>query len=85
MSIDDLRGLLAKKELKVNTPEDKEKVELLKDLFIDDGIFFKIDIETAFGILDFLEVPEEKIKEVYFSLISYKQYEDTMEEIFTLN
>jgi len=65
----DLKELLAKKEKEVTTSEDKEKIALLKDLFLDEAIFFKIPAETAVGILHFLGIPEDKIKETYLYLI----------------
>lgn len=71
----DLKELLAKKEKEVTTSEDKEKIALLKDLFLDEAIFFKIPAETAVGILHFLGIPEDKIKETYLYLISPVEYE----------
>lgn len=70
-----LKQLLEKKEQEATTKEDKEKVTLIKDLFLDEAIFFKIPAETAVGILHFLGIPDDKIKETYLYLISPAEYE----------
>ena len=63
--IDELKKILSKKELIITTPEEKEKIAVIKDLFQDEAIFFKLDVETALGILDFLGIPEDRMKELY--------------------
>lgn len=82
--IDRLKELLNKKELIVTTPEDKEKIQVIKDLFQDEAIFFKIDAETALGILEFLGIPESQMKEIYLTLISPKEYQKVSKQYFVL-
>ena len=54
--------------------------ELLK---IDD-LFFKIDLASAVGLLSFLGIPDDKIKEVYLQLISFKEYKSTNDKQYNL-
>ncbi len=72
--MDYLRKLLTQKELEAKTSDDLEKIDTIKDLFTDDGIFFKMNIDTAYGILYFLGIPKDKIEETYMSLISPETY-----------
>lgn len=75
MSIEDIRNLLNKKEKEELNSEDEKRISTLKILLKDDDIFFKIDAETACGILNFLGIQnDEKVVETYFSLISFKEY-----------
>ncbi len=74
LNINDIRELLAKKEMKIVTKEDKEKLENLKDVLSIDDVFFNIDIDTAVGILVFLGIPEDKIVDTYYSLISPENF-----------
>ena len=67
--IDYVRDLLKEKEKKVTTEEDKEKIENFKWILENDKIFFIMDTSTAVGILDFLEVPIDEIKQLYFELL----------------
>ena len=69
-----LNELLKKKELGENTSEDMEKINIIKDLFKEADIFFKLDIDTAYGILYFLGVPKEEIESTYMSLTSPEEY-----------
>lgn len=80
--MDYLRELLNKKELIATSNEDIEKINVIKDLFNDDAIFFKMDIDTAFGILEFLDVPKEEIKKTYLSLISPTEYMNNAKPYF---
>ena len=61
MNIDKLRTLLSEKEKIQRDGIEREKVENLKILLRDDDIFFKLDLETAIGILDFLGISENEI------------------------
>jgi len=73
--IDEIRKLLQKKEIQKNNKEDLERIDVLKVLLKDDNIFFQLDIDTAYGILDFLGVDSDKISEVYDKLISFEEYQ----------
>lgn len=65
--MDYLRSLLQEK-IKENKEENKKKIELLSEMLKDDTLFLKIDLDTAFGILDFLGVPKENMKKVYIEI-----------------
>ena len=72
--MEQLNKLLKEKELNSTSPEDIEKINVIKNLFADEAIFFKIDIDTAYGILAFLGIPEDKISDTYMSLITPEEY-----------
>ena len=38
-----------------------------------DDLFFKIDLSFSVVLLSFLGIPDDKIKEIYFRLISFKE------------
>lgn len=77
MSIDDIRELVNKKEKEQLSGDDEKKMSMLKVLLKDDEIFFKIDSETACGILSFLGIKDdEEVIKAYFSLISYERYKE---------
>lgn len=38
-----------------------------------DDLFFKIDLSFSVVLLSFLGIPDDKIKEIYFQLISFKE------------
>ncbi len=73
-TINDIRKLLDNREKQVLSDIDNEKIKTLKTLLAQDDIFFKLDIDTVVGILMFLQIPEDKVKEVYFSLISAESF-----------
>lgn len=74
--MDELRKLLLEKE--ATTDEEKNKVEVLKELLEEDDIFFSLDVSAAFGILNFLGIPYDKLESTYYQLISYDNYLNSM-------
>ena len=72
--MDELRKLLLEKEKEATTDEEKNKVEVLKELLEEDDIFFSLDVSAAFGILNFLGIPYDKLESTYYQLISYDNY-----------
>ena len=74
LTIDDIRKLLQKKEQIIESELDKKKIENLKFLLKRDNAFFNMDINVAIGVLAYLGIPKEHIKEVYFELISPSNY-----------
>lgn len=72
-----LYDLLEQKKQKVLTEEDQEKVNQVESLLKIQGIFFKLNLDTAIGILNFLEIPKESIKEMYIKLTSPEAYKKT--------
>lgn len=69
-----LKGYIDNKRQKLLTEEDVQKMQLIDELLFDEECFFKLDMETAIGILEFLEVPEEKMIGLYQTLISPEAY-----------
>ena len=67
MQIDEL---IFKKEENIKTKEEKEKLELIKDIIKEDEWVFKNSMEVVIGILEFLDIEEDKILEMYTSLMS---------------
>lgn len=51
-------------------PHELKKYELIKKILNEKDCFLKMNIEYAYAILRDLKIPEDKIKEVYFELIS---------------
>lgn len=80
--MDNLKELLKQKEQEVNTSDDIEKINVIKELFTDDAIFFKLNIDTAYGILYFLGISKDKLEETYMSLISPEEYMKTSKPYF---
>ncbi len=76
--MDELRRLLLEKEKEATTDEEKNKVEVLKELLEEDDIFFSLDVSAAFGILNFLGIPYDKLESTYYQLISYDNYLNSM-------
>ena len=76
--MDELRKLLLEKEKEATTDEEKNKVEVLKELLEEDYIFFSLDVSAAFGILNFLGIPYDKLESTYYQLISYDNYLNSM-------
>ena len=69
-----LYKLLLSKEKEVQSKEDKEKVSTLKCLLKQEDIFFKLEAATAIGILEFLGVPKNEIRDYYLNLISVDNF-----------
>lgn len=51
-------------------PHELKKYELIKKILNEKDCFLKMNIEYAYAILRDLNIPEDKIKEVYLELIS---------------
>ena len=85
--MDELRRLLLEKEKEATTDEEKNKVEVLKELLEEDDIFFSLDVSAAFGILNFLGIPYDNLESTYYQLISYDNYLNSMPkyEVDSLN
>ncbi|HBA37662.1 MAG TPA: hypothetical protein DCY94_02975 [Firmicutes bacterium] len=79
-----IRALLTEREKSVSSLEDKTKVDNLKAILREDNIFFMIDVETALGILDFLRIPEENLKEAYLSLTSPEAFIASTDNYLTI-
>ena len=73
--IDKLRELNLKLINEYHSDEVKLKSQLLIQKILENNhCFFEMDIETAYSILRDLSIPDEYIKEVYKSLIDFKNY-----------
>lgn len=69
--IEELKNINEKyiEEYKEN-PKELKKYELIKKILNEKDCFSKMNIEYAYAILRDLNIPEDKIKEVYLELIS---------------
>lgn len=69
--IEELKNINEKyiEEYKEN-PKELKKYELIKKILNEKDCFLKMNIEYAYAILRDLNIPEDKIKEVYLQLIS---------------
>ena len=72
--MENIKDLVIKKKKLIETEEDMEKISVIEELLLDESCFFKMDIETAIGILDFLGVSEDNIMDYYYSLISFENF-----------
>ncbi len=75
-----LNELVAQKKQQNLTDEDKNKLAQAESLLRIQGLFFKIDANTAIGLLDFLGVPRENMKDFYSKLTSPEAYMATKQQ-----
>lgn len=76
-----LKEKLDEKKKQVITEKDKIKISNLEVLLNDESIFFKLDIQTALGILMFLDIPQEHLLETYNYLVSPENFKKSREGI----
>lgn len=76
-----LKEKLCEKKKQVITEKDKIKISNLEVLLNDESIFFKLDIQTALGILMFLDIPQEYLLETYNYLVSPENFKKSREGI----
>lgn len=71
----ELINLLNTKKTSKNLSElDIKKINNLDYLLKDEQLFFKVDFNTAIGILNFLGITGDKAFEYYYELISPKNF-----------
>lgn len=58
------------------TPEENKKIELILKYLAKKEIFFYMDIDTIYGIFNFLDIPEEKRENIYQNLISPESFKE---------
>ena len=71
-----LKELLEEKKKVSIDSEDIEKIEVIEELLIDETSFFDLDIQTFYGILDFLGVPEDEFVDYYNSMLSLEKFNE---------
>ena len=54
----------------INNPEELKKQELIKKLLQEKDCFLKMDMETAYQILEDLKIPQDKMRNIYLELIN---------------
>lgn len=69
-----VNNLLKNKKEKAKTEEQKEEVELIEHLLEYEDCFFRLDMETTVGILEYLGVKKNEINKVYKELTSPSEY-----------
>ena len=82
-----LNDLIKIKSQNIKSDLEKEKLDLILELIKEKDCFFKMSLETAIGILEFLDVKDNDILSFYQELISYKNYQENvpMERIDIIN
>ena len=75
-NVEKMMELIQPKKEKVTDPEDIRQVEYLVGALGNPELYFRIPPNVFMGILQFLDVPEEKLEEVYFDMISPKDFKD---------
>lgn len=84
MNMNYLRELYKKINKNILSQEQLDMYNKAAELLKIDDLFFKIDLASAVGLLSFLEIPDDKIKEVYLQLISFKEYKSTNDKQYNL-
>lgn len=80
MTVNELKKIaLLKKEQNSNNLVELEKINNIISMLNDDMCFFKIDINLAIPILLYLGISEDIVKNVYFELISSKNFKTECE------
>lgn len=54
----------------IDDPEELKKQELIKKILSEKDCFLKMDIETAYQILEDLKIPQDKMRNIYLELIN---------------
>ena len=73
-----LEEYITLKEQKIQTQEDQEKIKLIRSLQATKGAFFKMKPATVFGMLEYLEVPQDQRSTIYGELISPQNYHENI-------
>lgn len=75
MTIKEIRNLaVEKREQILQAGENTEKIDNVINFLKDDMCFFKINIDISVPILLYLGISEEKVEEVFFDLIDFKNF-----------
>ena len=69
-----LMYLIETKKEKCLSKEEQEKLNEAESLLKIEGIFFKLDISTALGLLYFIGVPKDNLKGFYTKLTSIEEF-----------
>ncbi len=83
--LQELRKLLVAKKKNIVSEEEKKKIKVVENLLKREDVFFNIKIDLALGILNFLGIPEDKMKEYYTDLISPENYFETVSPYFSVS
>ena len=75
-NIEKMMELIKAKKEKVTDPKDIEQVEYLEKVMSDGKLYYMISPGVFMGILKFLDVPEEKLEDTYFEMISPKDFKE---------
>lgn len=54
----------------IDNPEELEKQQLIKKILDEKDSFLKMDMETAYQILEDLKIPLDKMRNIYLELIT---------------
>lgn len=82
--LDYLKKLLKQKKNTFLSEEESKKLVEAESLLQIKGIFFKLDIDTAFGLLYFIGIPKENLKEMYLKLTSIEAFQESRNQEYTL-
>lgn len=56
--------------------ETDEQLQLIEDFIKIPNAFFKINIDVALQMLKYIDVPDEKLYDVYFQIVAPKNFEN---------
>lgn len=70
-----IKELVEEKRKISTTPDDIEKIEVIEELLLDESSFFNLDIQTFYGILEFLGVDEDDMINYYNLILSFENFQ----------
>ena len=82
--MEEIKALVEEKKKLELSQEDKEKLSKIEILMTNEAMFFLLNMQTAYGILQFLGVKEEDLSDYYTRLISIENYRK-ISNVYVLN
>ncbi len=70
-----LKYFIDRKKEKANSQQEINEILMVEKWLQNETVFLEIDMDTAIGILSYLEVPENKILDYYFEMISIDKFQ----------
>ena len=79
-----INDLVIEKKNKINSEEDKEKLENIVEILSYDHCFFEMEKDMAMDILSFLGIADSELLDYYMALISPQEYQKNMPKEYNL-
>lgn len=75
MIFEELKQLLEKKKPKIVSELDQRKYQITLSVIENPDVFLKLPVDTAIGILEFLDIPQAEIWHTYNQIVSFKNHQ----------